>query len=90
MVRAKPNTFTYEFNGRKIVLPKFGHLKFGIVRKLRKLDMEEQFFAMLEEIFKNDPETMDFLDEMDQQEILDMVTAWQEDSGVGLGESKPS
>jgi len=88
--KSKANTFTYTFDGKTITLPKFGEFPFGIIRKLRKLAEEEQFYSLLELVTKDDPKTLDIIDEMYADDVVDLVTAWQEDAGVSLGESVES
>lgn len=88
--KSKANTFTYTFDGQTITLPKFGNFPFGVIRKMRKLAEEEQFYALLELVTKNDPHTLDVIDEMYADDVVDLVTAWQEDAGVTMGESEES
>lgn len=88
--KSKANTFTYTFDGRTITLPKFGNFPFGVIRKIRKLEDEEQFYSLLELVTKDDPDTLDVIDSMYADDVADLVTAWQEDSGVSLGESEES
>ena len=45
---------------------------------------------MLELVTKDDPKTLDIIDEMYADDVVDLVTAWQEDAGVTLGESVES
>lgn len=75
---------------KKVTLPKFGNLPFGIIRKLRTEDEIEQFFLLFEEVFKNDPGQLAIIDDMGQDEVLELMTAWQKDSGVSVGESEES
>lgn len=88
--KSKANTFTYTFDGKTITLPKFGNFPFGVIRKIRKLAEEEQFYSLLELVTKDDPETLDVIDGMYADDVVDLVTAWQEDAGVTLGESEES
>lgn len=88
--KSKANTFTYTFDGKTITLPKFGNFPFGVIRKIRKLEDEEQFYSLLELVTKDDPDTLDVIDSMYADDVADLVTAWQEDSGVSLGESEES
>lgn len=73
---------------KAIVLPKFGQIKFGIIRKNRKLPQQEQFFALLEEVASQ--EVLDIIDEAYQESMQDMMTEWQKESGVSMGESEDS
>lgn len=68
----------------KITLPKFNNIKFGLIRKNRKLPQEEQFFALLEAILSE--EDLEALDEATQGDMQDLMTEWQKDSGVEMGE----
>lgn len=88
--KSKANTFTYTFDGQTITLPKFGNFPFGVIRKIRKLEEEEQFYSLLELVTKKDPKTLDIIDEMYADDVAELVTAWQEDAGVTLGESEES
>ena len=72
----------------KVSLPKFNQIKFGLIRKNRKLPQEEQFFALLEAIASD--EDIEAMDNATQEEIGNLMTAWQEDSGVSQGESTAS
>lgn len=88
--KSKANTFTYTFDGKTITLPKFGNFPFGVIRKIRKLEDEEQFYSLLEFVTKDDPDTLDVIDSMYADDVAELVTAWQEDAGVSLGESEES
>ncbi len=88
--KSKANTFTYTFDGKTITLPKFGNFPFGVIRKIRKLEDEEQFYSLLELVTKDDPDTLDVIDSMYADDVAELVTAWQEDAGVSLGESEES
>lgn len=68
----------------KLTLPKFSQIKFGLIRKNRKLPEAEQFFALLEEICSE--EDLAAIDEATQEAMQDMMSEWQKDSGVELGE----
>lgn len=82
--------FTYTYGKQKVVLPKFGQLPFGIIRKIRKEDVAEQFFLMFELLLKDDPATLEIIDSMPNEDVNDLVTKWQKDSGISVGESDPS
>ena len=70
----------------KVTLPKFNHIKFGLIRKNRKLPQEEQFFTLLETLLKDDEATLKVLDESTQEDVMELMTAWQKDSGIEMGE----
>lgn len=72
----------------KVTLPKFENIPFGLIRKNRKLPQEEQFFAILEEVA--DEATLKTLDKVGQGEVQKLLTEWQKDSGVEMGESEAS
>ena len=82
---AKSDVFEYTHAGKKITLPLMNKLKFGIVRKLRKLEDEEQMFAMIEMVA--DEKTLAVIDDMDGDEVGEFVKAWRDESGIDLGES---
>jgi len=73
---------------KKVTLPKFAQIKFGIIRKNRSLPQEEQFFALLEAIADDD--TLATIDEATQESMQGLFEAWQKDSGVTTGESTAS
>ena len=76
--------YTTEPN-KKITLPKFDALPFGVVRRIRNADDTEQFFLLLEEAA--DERSLKVIDDMPMPEIADLVEAWQKDAGVSVGES---
>lgn len=77
--------FTYKHDNKKIELPKFDQLPFGAIRKIRKEGEEEQFFLLIETVA--DEKSLGIIDTMSMEQISKLVTAWQKDGGVGLGES---
>lgn len=79
--------FTHTFeSGKTVTLPKFKRvMTFGRARRLRSLDEAEQMFALVEEVC--DAEMLATLDEMDLSETGAFFEAWQNDSGVSVGES---
>jgi hypothetical protein len=72
----------------KLSLPKFDHIPFGLIRKNRKLPQEEQFFSLLESVVG--AEDLEYIDRAGQGEVMNLMTAWQEDSGISQGESPAS
>lgn len=82
--------FTHEFSdGKSVTIPRFkSAMTFGRARKMRKLDEAEQMFALIEDVC--DEAALALLDEMDADETEAFIKAWQEDSGVSLGESSSS
>ena len=84
-----PDKFVYEVDSRKkIVLPKFGQVPFGVIRKSRKMDPEEQFYFMFEELL--DEKGLAVLDSLTADQVADLMDSWQNEAGVGLGESEDS
>ena len=78
--------FHYTTAGKKkITLPRFDALPFGVIRRIRKADDTEQFFLLLEE--SADERSLKVIDDLSMPEISDLVEAWQKDAGVDLGES---
>lgn len=81
--------FVYEVDSRKkIVLPKFGQVPFGVIRKSRNMDPEEQFYFMFEELL--DEKGLAVLDSLTADQVADLMDSWQNEAGVGLGESEDS
>lgn len=81
--------FVYEVDSRKkITLPKFGQVPFGVIRKSRKMDPEEQFYFMFEELL--DEKGLAVLDSLTADQVADLMDSWQNEAGVGLGESEDS
>lgn len=81
--------FVYEVDAkRKITLPKFGEVPFGIVRRGRHLAPEEQFYFMFEELLSE--KDIAILDSLTSSEVADLMDKWQDEAGVSLGESEDS
>lgn len=81
--------FVYEVDSkRKVTLPKFGEVPFGVVRKSRKMDPEEQFYFMFEELL--DEKGLAVLDSLTSEQVGDLMDQWQAEAGVGVGESENS
>lgn len=80
--------FHYTTTAGKVSLPKFKTLKFGVVRKLRTMPEYEQVYFLLEQAA--DDKTLAILDELQMEELGALLTAWQEDSMVTVGESEAS
>lgn len=75
-------------SGQKIVLPKYKYLKAGLIRSIRRLSAVDQIFSALEAVA--DEATLAILDELTQDEMNEIVKAWQEDSKISAGESAAS
>ena len=81
--------FVYEVDSkRKITLPKFGEVPFGIVRRGRHLPPEEQFYFMFEELLSE--KDIEVLDSLTSVQVSDLMDKWQDEAGVSLGESEDS
>lgn len=81
--------FVYEVDSkRKITLPKFGEVPFGIVRRGRHLPPEEQFYFMFEELLSE--KDIAVLDSLTSVQVSDLMDQWQSEAGVDLGESEDS
>lgn len=80
--------FHYEYGGKKITLPKFSNLPFGVIRKMRKVDEADQMFMLFEETA--DDKSLEIIDGMTVDDVSKLMEAWQEDGGVTVGESKAS
>lgn len=78
--------YNVEQNGKKVKLsvPKFGELKSADLRKIRKLDLEDQLFTLLENILSEDE--LSIVDAMTMYELNEFFQAWQKDSEVTAGE----
>lgn len=74
--------------GDDVVLPKYKHLKAGLVRQIRKLAPVDQIFTALEAVA--DEATLAIVDDLTQDEMNALISAWQKDSGVTQGESPAS
>jgi hypothetical protein len=80
--------FVFASSAGAVTLPKFGAIRFGVIRKMRKEDPSEQMFMLVEEV--SSAETLEVIDALPQKEIEVLFTKWQEDSGVDQGESSAS
>jgi hypothetical protein len=80
--------FHYSHNGRQIVLPPLGNVKAGLIRRIRKLPADDQLFTLIEELA--DDEALAVVDDLAGDEFNEFLSAWQEFSGVKLGESGAS
>lgn len=81
--------FVYEVDSRKkITLPKFGEVPFGVIRKSRKMDSEEQFYFLFEELL--DEKGLAVLDTLTSKQVGELMDMWQGEAGVSLGESEDS
>lgn len=80
--------FHYSFGTKKVTLPLFDALPFGVIRKLRKQSEQEQFFALLEEVA--DEKSLAVIDTMTSGDVADMMTEWQSAAGIKADEPEES
>ncbi|WP_433661085.1 hypothetical protein ACQPW1_02075 [Nocardia sp. CA-128927] len=81
--------FTFKTSGAKTIsLPRMENIPFGLIRKLRKENDTEQFFALIEGVAA--AKDLAVIDTMTQAEVHELMNAWQKDSGIELGESSDS
>lgn len=82
--------FHYEFDdGKKITLPKFDSIMtVGFARKNRKLGQEELGWMILEKAA--DEKTLAVIDDQTLSTFEKLMTAWQKDAGISVGESSGS
>lgn len=82
--------FHHEFeDGKKITLPKFDSIMtVGFARKNRKMDQAELGWMILEKAA--DEKTLEVIDDQSLKTFEALMKAWQEDSGISVGESSGS
>lgn len=80
--------FHFQHNDATITLPYLRNIKVGVIRKLRSADSAEQFFGIIEAV--SDDATLAVIDDMTADEFGSLMEAWQEASGVTVGESVAS
>lgn len=71
-----------------IVLRPFGEMP-GRISRLHRGDIESQMWEAFEWGLK-DSKQLAVIDEMPMSEIMELLQAWQEDSGTDMGKSQPS
>lgn len=87
--KAELGDFTWTVGDEKVTLPALDSLMtFGTVRKTRHLPQSDALFLVLEE--NVDEPTLTVLDKMRASEIEAFLVAWQEHSGMDMGESSAS
>ena len=85
----REDTFGWTVDGETIELPPFKSLlTFGAARKLRHLDEADALFTVMEDKLSDD--VLAKLDPMDADEMEKFFVAWQEHSGITMGESGAS
>lgn len=72
----------------ELVLRPFGEMP-GRISRLHRGDIEAQMWEAFEWGLK-DSSQLAVIDEMPMSEIMDMLAAWQEDSGTDMGKSPAS
>ena len=80
--------FVYPAGDGTITLPLLDDMPVGITRKVRNLEEGDAMFAILELLC--DDEELELVDSLKQSEFKDMYKAWNEASGVSMGESSGS
>ncbi|MEU2106496.1 hypothetical protein [Nocardia sp. NPDC019255] len=80
--------FEYMVGKTKIVLPSLTWLKPGVFRKIRNMDGLNRLYALLE--MSLNEKQLAAVDDMEPDEFNDMCQAWNDHSGITLGESKAS
>lgn len=80
--------FHYQHHDRTITLPYLRNIKVGVIRKLRNLGAEDQFFGILEAVA--DEDTLAVIDDMTADEFGAVMEQWQQASGITVGESVAS
>lgn len=84
--KAELDTFTHEPTG--VTLPKFSRIKFGTLRKMRKLDEDDVPFFLVEELA--DEDNLAIIDALEPDQVGDLFKAWQENAGLETGNSSAS
>lgn len=72
-------------SGDLVSIRKFSSLPGKAFRKIRKLDVADQMFTILEDYASK--EALTILDELPMEEFNEFTRAWQADSGVSVGKS---
>lgn len=80
--------FEFKHDGELYRLPPFRKVKAGVVRKVRKLEGLDAGYTLLELVC--DERTLAAIDDMEMSEMDEVLTGWQQQSGIGLGESSGS
>lgn len=83
-------TFTFDANGHAVELPHYTQLPTGLVRKYRSLDKINGTFAVIEELFAEDPDTLAAIDALPISDFIEMMKNWEKASGMDVGESSAS
>ena len=86
----KDTLFNYEFDdGQRVTLPKFDSIMtVGFARKNRSTDQAELGWMLLERAA--DEKTLAVIDDQSLKTFEKLMKAWQEDSGIAVGESSGS
>lgn len=85
----KQNRFEFELpDGTEVSIPKAKYLTIGQIETLQTLGTEVKLTDLLD-LF-NEPGSAEAVRTLDAEQLQDLMTAWQEDSGLTLGESSAS
>lgn len=80
--------FSYDSPAGKVELPKFAELPFGVLRKMRKMDEDEVPFFLIEATATES--NLEIVDTLSIEQVGELFTAWQADSGITAPESSAS
>lgn len=78
---------------KKIVLPRFQNLPFGVMRKVNKTDQSAQIFVIFDYLIDEEKvtkETAEVLDSLSIEAVSDLMDAWSKDAETSLPESSAS
>lgn len=77
--------FVYKVDGKKIELPKADQIPFKVIRKMHKVDEDEQIFVLLETLA--DQDALDIIDELPAPQVVNLINEWAKSGDKNLGES---
>jgi hypothetical protein len=75
-------SYTIDHKGKKVLLPDFGQIPTGVIRKARNEDVNNQTWFILESLLT--PKDLEVIDSLPLNEFTKHMTGWT--NGVGLGE----
>lgn len=81
-------TTTFEGEEVELVLRPFGEMP-GRISRLHRGDIEAQMWEAFEWGLK-DSDQLAVIDDMPMSQIMELLSAWQEDGGTDMGKSRPS
>lgn len=88
----KQNQFKFKVPGDKTFyfIPKAKYLPVGVIEKLAS-NAEQVTLIDILAMFKGaDEKSLEAIRTLDSEQLIDLTSAWQEDSGVTTGESSAS